>query len=29
MELKHYYTDERNAQSFIALLKVRGVRRAG
>lgn len=26
MERKHYYTDERNAQIVIALLKARGIR---
>lgn len=27
MERKHYYTDERNAQIVIALLKAHGIRR--
>ena len=29
MERKYYYTDERNAQIVIALLKARGIRRVG
>ena len=29
MEKKHYYTDERNAQIVIALLKAHGIRRVG
>lgn len=29
MERKHYYTDERKAEIGIALLRARGIRRAG
>lgn len=29
MERKHYYTDERNAQIVIALLKAHGILRFG